>query len=271
MAIRIFIKTQEFYEGAAINFIDYNIRRFSMKNAKGLLSIAVTIVFFLSFFSTAEAAKRAPVASVKDPVVFIHGFTGSSTSFDNMKQWLVSQGWPSNYLYAIQYSDTTGSSIDNAYELQSFVKTVLRQTKASKVDIVAHSMGGLSTRYYVKYLEGAQKVDDVVTLGSPHHGTNSSYFGLWTEGAREMVPGSAFLNDLNSADETPDGSDASEIIQYTSIYSSADTVINPYTSSIIEGASNIEISGVSHSGLLSNSTVRPLIQAGLEDGGKNTN
>lgn len=242
-----------------------------MNKARSLMSIAVAMVFFLSLFSPAEAAKKVPVASEKDPVVFVHGFTGSSTSFDNMKQWLVSQGWPSNYLYAIQYSNTTGSSIDNAYELQSFIKTVLRQTKASKVDIVAHSMGGLSTRYYVKYLEGAQKVDDVVTLGSPHHGTSTSYFGLWTEGAREMVPGSAFLNDLNSLDETPNGSDDAEVIQYTSIYSSSDTVINPYTSSIIEGAYNIEISGVSHSGLLSDSSVRPMIKAGLEDGGENTN
>ncbi|MBT2661255.1 triacylglycerol lipase [Bacillus sp. ISL-45] len=242
-----------------------------MKKTRSLVSIAVTIVFILSIFSTAEAAKKVPVASEKDPVVFVHGFTGSSSSFDNMKEWLISQGWPSNYLYAIQYSDTTGSSVDNAYELQTFVKNVLRQTKASKVDIVAHSMGGLSTRYYVKYLEGAQNVDDIVTLGSPHHGTNSSYFGLWTEGAREMVPGSAFLNELNSVDETPNGSDTSAVIQYTSIYSSADTVINPYTSSIIEGAENIEISGVSHSGLLTDSTVRPLILDGLEDGGQNTN
>lgn len=242
-----------------------------MNKARGLMSITVAIVFLLSIFSTAEAAKRVPVASEKDPVVFVHGFTGSASSFENMKQWLVSQGWPSNYLYAIQYSNTTGSSIDNAYELQSFIKNVLRQTKASKVDIVAHSMGGLSTRYYVKYLEGAQKVDDVVTLGSPHHGTSSSYFGLWTQGAREMVPGSAFLNDLNSEDETPNGSDSSSTIQYTSIYSNSDTVINPYTSSIINGAENIEISGVSHSGLLTDSSVRSLVQTGLEDGGKNTN
>ncbi|MBS8264195.1 triacylglycerol lipase [Mesobacillus boroniphilus] len=242
-----------------------------MKMVRGFISFTVSLVFLLSAFSPAAAAKRVPAASDKNPVVFVHGFTGSSSSFDNMKQWLISQGWPSNYLYAIQYSNTTGSSIDNAYELQMFVKNVLRQTKASKVDIVAHSMGGLSTRYYVKHLEGAQKVDDVVTLGSPHHGTNSSYFGLWTEGAREMVPGSAFLNDLNSVDETPNGSDTSAVIQYTSIYSSADTIINPYTSSIIDGAANVEISGVSHSGLLSDGSVRPLILTGLENGGANTN
>ncbi|MCM3121691.1 triacylglycerol lipase [Mesobacillus sp. AQ2] len=238
---------------------------------RGFISLSVSIVLLLVLVSPAGAAKRVTAASEKDPVVFVHGFTGSSSSYDDMKQWLVSQGWPSNYLFAIQYSNTTGSNINNAYELESFIKNVLRQTKASKVDIVAHSMGGLSTRYYVKYLDGAQNVDDVITLGSPHHGTNSSYFGLWTEGAREMVPGSAFLNDLNSVDETPNGNDSTSVIQYTSIFSSADTVINPYTSSIIDGADNVEISGVSHSGLLTDSSVRPLILNGLQDGGENSN
>ncbi len=238
---------------------------------RGFISLSVSFVLLLVLVSPAGAAKRVPAASDKDPVVFVHGFTGSSSSYDDMKQWLVGQGWPANYLFAIQYSDTTGSNVKNAYELQSFIKNVIRQTKASKVDIVAHSMGGLSTRYYVKYLDGAQKVDDVITLGSPHHGTNSSYFGLWTEGAREMVPGGAFLNDLNSVDETPNGSDSASVIQYTSIYSSADTVINPYTSSIIDGANNVEISGVSHSGLLTASSVRPLILNGLQDGGQNSN
>jgi triacylglycerol lipase len=242
-----------------------------MKIIRGFTMFAVSIALILSVFSSADAAKRVPAASDKDPVIFVHGFTGSSSSFDNLKQWLISQGWPSSHLYAIQYSNTTGSSIDNAYELQSFIKNVLRQTKASKVDIVAHSMGGLSTRYYIKYLAGSQSVDDVITLGSPHHGTTSSYFGLFTEGAREMVPGSPFLNGLNSIDETPNGSEAASVIQYTSVYSSADTVINPYTSSILNGAKNLQISGVSHSGLLTDSSVRPLILEGLEDGGTNNN
>ncbi|RSD24437.1 esterase/lipase family protein [Mesobacillus subterraneus] len=242
-----------------------------MKKLRGLLSIAVFLLVVFTFISPASAAKRVPITSEKDPVIFVHGFTGSSSSFDNMKQWLVNQGWPSNYLYAIQYSNTTGSNVNNAYELQSFIKNVLRQTKAAKVDIIAHSMGGLSTRYYIKHLDGAKTVDDVITLGSPHHGTNSSYFGLWTDGGREMVPGSSFLNNLNNPDETPNGIDPASIIQYTSIYSSADTVITPYTSSIIAGADNLEISGVSHSGLLTDASVRPLILNGLQDGGKNTN
>ena len=74
---------------------------------RGFISLSVSIVLLLVLVSPAGAAKRVTAASEKDPVVFVHGFTGSSSSYDDMKQWLVSQGWPSNYLFAIQYSNTT--------------------------------------------------------------------------------------------------------------------------------------------------------------------
>jgi triacylglycerol lipase len=234
---------------------------------KKILSFITMFVLIFSVFQTAQAAKpTTPTVATADPVIFVHGYTGSTSSFNTMKQWLISEGWAESQLFAIQYSNTTGSSIQNANELSSFVNQVLKKTKAQKVDIIAHSMGGLSTRYYIKNLDGASKVNDVITLGSPHHGTNSAYFGLFTVGAQEMLPGSTFLTNLNSGDETK-GAD----VQYTSIYSSSDEIISPYTSSILAGANNVQVSGVSHSGLLTSTTPRTAILSGLRDGGLNNN
>lgn len=234
-----------------------------------VVSMFVIFLFVLSFLAPVKITKAA--ADEKDPIIFVHGYTGSSTSYNTMKNWLVSEGWPSNYLFALQYSNTTGSNVRNADELSAYVKQVMSQTGANKVDIIAHSMGGLSTRYYIKNLDGGNTVDDVITLGSPHHGTNTAYFGTITAGAREMLPGSSFLTSLNSGDETPNGSDPLNKIQYTSIYSSSDTVISPYTSSILAGARNEQISGVSHNGLLTSTVPRPIILSGLNDGGANSN
>jgi triacylglycerol lipase len=232
---------------------------------KRLLSLIVAIFLVLGVYGPVGAANPTVNSVTVDPVVFVHGYSGSASNFDTMKNWLISEGWPESHLFAIQYSNRTGSNVQNADELSSFVTEVLRKTKAQKVDIIAHSMGGLSTRYYIKNLDGSSKVDDVITLGSPHHGTNTSYFGWLTAGAREMMPGSTFLNNLNSGDETPNP------ILYTSVYSSADTVINPYTSSILDGARNEEISNVSHNGLLTSTVPRPFILSGLNNGGANTN
>jgi triacylglycerol lipase len=234
---------------------------------KKIMSMLTVFLLVFGVYHSAYAARGTTTAvTTKDPVIFVHGYTGSASSFDSMKQWLISAGWPESMLFAIQYSNTTGSNVQNANELSQFVNQVLKKTKATKVDIIAHSMGGLSTRYYIKNLDGATKVNDVVTLGSPHHGTNSAYYGFFTAGAREMMPDSTFLQELNSVDETPGSA-----VQYTSIYSNTDEVISPYTSSILNGAKNVEVSGVSHSGLLSSEAPKPAILQGLEDGGLNNN
>jgi triacylglycerol lipase len=45
------------------------------------------------------------------------------------------------------------------------------------VDLISHSMGGLSTRYYVKNTgRRRESADDFVSLGGPNHGTDTANF-----------------------------------------------------------------------------------------------
>ena len=44
-------------------------------------------------------------------------------------------------------------------------------TRAERIVLVGHSMGGLDARYAARHLDPARRVSDVVTLGTPHHGT----------------------------------------------------------------------------------------------------
>lgn len=57
-----------------------------------------------------------------------------------------------------------------ADQLDQFVNTTLNQTGASKVVIVGHSMGGLVARYYTSDPIRAQKVDKVISVGTPYWG-----------------------------------------------------------------------------------------------------
>ncbi len=47
----------------------------------------------------------------------------------------------------------------------------LAETRADRVILVGHSMGGLDARYVAQHRDGAGRITDLVTLGTPHRGT----------------------------------------------------------------------------------------------------
>lgn len=194
-------------------------------------------------------------AAAKNPVLFIHGLTGSASNWNTMISRLVSDGWPRNILFAFTFSNpydyTSGANARNAIEVNNWVNYILSVTGASKVDIVCHSMGGLSSRYWIKFMGGASKVDDYVSICSPHHGTTLSMF---TGG--DMAPGSALLTMLNSGDETP-GS-----ISYTCIWSPIDELVIPGSSGRLSGATNRMVYTY-HIAALTNSQVYSIVRSAI--------
>ncbi|MDP6293129.1 MAG: alpha/beta hydrolase, partial [Candidatus Woesearchaeota archaeon] len=46
-----------------------------------------------------------------------------------------------------------------AEKLKELVGQIKAKTKSQKIDIIAHSMGGLISRYYIKNLGGSQRID----------------------------------------------------------------------------------------------------------------
>jgi triacylglycerol lipase len=115
---------------------------------------------------------------------------------------------------------------------------VLAATGARKVSLVGHSQGGMMPRYYVKFLGGASKVDDLIGLAPSNHGT-SNPGALLLAGAGvcyscgQQATGSAFLTNLNAGDETPGK------VSYTAVETRYDEVVIPYTSAFLSGATNV--------------------------------
>ncbi|WP_338899531.1 triacylglycerol lipase [Streptomyces sp. TG1A-60] len=202
--------------------------------ATALATVTTTLLLSLSFSATpAQAATR-------DPVVFVHGLSSSSGTWDDWIAYFKADGYTSAELHSWSY-DWGKSNVTTAAQLKTKIQSVLASTGASKVDVVVHSMGALSSRYYLKNLGGTAYVDDFVSTAGVNHGTTVAGWCRWLyTSCAEMYTGSSFLTALNSGDETPGG------VSYASYWSNCDDALTPDTSAILSGATNVEVGCVAH-------------------------
>jgi triacylglycerol esterase/lipase EstA (alpha/beta hydrolase family) len=66
-------------------------------------------------------------------------------------------GWPSSYLSAYNYDSSQSNRTNAEKEVKPHVEELLKATRAEKVDIIAHSMGSLSTRWYTRSSAAKQR------------------------------------------------------------------------------------------------------------------
>ena len=202
----------------------------------------------------------------RDPIVFVHGYGGTVKDFEVMIPRFRDMGYPDDYLNGINFKDNMGSNYQNAEELSAFVAHVLEVTGAPKVDMIVHSMGGMSSRYYIGFMNGGDKIRDYVSLSSPHHGNDLACVATFTgEGAKEMCP--AYSTDTKSlqwklnggpndttVDETPFGVEDGGGIYWNAFHTDADFIVRPPEVGCLNQSKpddctdmlNVKIKGVQH-------------------------
>ncbi|MGP3981399.1 alpha/beta fold hydrolase [Streptomyces sp. KR80] len=173
-----------------------------------------------------------PSAEHPDPVVLVHGtFENMAKNWSTLAPKLADAGF---CVFALNYgNDATGPVADSARELRPFLDAVLGATGAHKVDIVGHSQGGMMPRYYIKFLQGAAKVDDLVGIVPSNHGTDNPLAPVTgatiCPACADQQAGSPFLTELNAGGDTVPGPD------YTVVTTKNDEVVTPYTSAFLDG------------------------------------
>lgn len=196
---------------------------------------------------TGQCTGVAPACGARRPLVLVHGINGSSANFAVMKQRLIADGWPEAWIYLFDAKDPKwGCNVDNAEAIRLLVQKALKETCQPRVDIVAHSMGTLSSRNFMKNLGGAEVVNTYVTLGGPHHGLASPCYAPGFLGVcvwRELCESGDYVKQLNAPPAIVGSG------PWVSIYGTGDTTI-PNASSHLEGAENIAMPGVEHAGAL---------------------
>lgn len=214
----------------------------------------------------ASARTRIHPGSRTPPVLLLHGYGCNSGYWSHLVPRLDAAGISHA---SVDLEPLTGDIDGYAPLVERAVEALCAATGADKVIIVAHSMGGLVARAWMRAC-GTGRVARVITLGTPHHGTCLAAFGLGLNAAqmrravRDEPPECAWLRALAG------GEDAAARALVTSIFSHHDNIIAPQTSSELPGARNLAFGGVGHVALGRNARVLDTVMreiAGLGETG----
>ena len=203
----------------------------------------------------------SPVACAPGPpartVLLVHGYRGSSSAFAPLQAGLRAAGIPSVVV------DLPGEdNVANAAAIRDAAERVVRAGgPGTTVDIVAHSMGGLSSRWFAKFLGGSTPgglplLARYVSLGTPQYGLPATC-DLDPANGGQMCPTGDFLAQLNDGDDTPGAT------VYTTIFSTDDGLVPTSASRLDGGACFVEVDGVNHFALRTDAAVLDLIVRAL--------
>ncbi|WP_406831121.1 alpha/beta fold hydrolase [Pedococcus sp. KACC 23699] len=234
-----------------------------------VLAAAVGIcAFVVAHLATSEGPGRPVDQAVPGPVLLVPGYGGSTASLGPLAASLRSAG---RDVTVVELPDRAlGDLRDQADALSAVATRVLARTGASSVDVVGYSAGGIVARMWVQEGGGAASVRRLVTLGSPHHGTQLAGLGALVAGAcpvacQQLDPTSPVLARLNGV-ALPAGP------RYLSVWTTQDDVVLPPASAELDGARSVAVQDVCpddrvrHSGLPEDGVVRAMVAGSLGAG-----
>ncbi|MCU1228632.1 MAG: hypothetical protein JWO97_1516 [Acidobacteria bacterium] len=135
-----------------------------------------------------SAAVKQTVVVRRPPVLTVHGVCGDNTSFDDVVNngWLGPQ-WTSGDIVRRTF-DANGDGItndapaDNAQLIWQQIQQMKTTYGVGKVNIIAHSMGGLGSRAYIESPAYQGDVNKLVMLSTPNHGSSIADLTLMSNG-----------------------------------------------------------------------------------------
>jgi pimeloyl-ACP methyl ester carboxylesterase len=138
---------------------------------KGKYTTLTTITILLltisanSFFSPTSAQTR-PI-----PVLLIHGYFSDASVWRIWEELLETDRIPYKSITFTQSDDGCGSARDHAMELNQIVEDFMAETRAERINIVAHSKGGLDARAYLANDLSNDAIANLIMIGTPNAGS----------------------------------------------------------------------------------------------------
>ena len=126
----------------------------------------------------------------KYPVLFVHGLNCNDDKFFYWGRILNELKKRGCIVYTGD-TDSWGTIENNALQLKRKVEFILNETGCQKVNIIAHSKGGLDSRYMISALNMDKYVASLTTISTPHHGSKTAE--AWSRRKR-LIKTAGFLN-----------------------------------------------------------------------------
>ena len=206
--------------------------------------------------------KLSPVlvpTEAADPIMYVHGYLMNRSSFF-MLSVRVEHEFDMHFYDSVNLTPQLGTIPLFAEKLMVRLEEAAINFRVEKFQIVAHSMGGLVTRYAIANLGGSARISRVISLGTPHNGTRISRMSL-TKLGRSMYCGSEFLTGL----EADEALHPERRVPWVAIATREDEIVMPSENGTWQRATaNLMVAGLGHNGLLTDAELAWIVGGTLQ-------
>ncbi|MDP3830481.1 MAG: hypothetical protein Q8Q47_04375, partial [Ignavibacteriaceae bacterium] len=169
--------------GTIQKYTDSIIVRYTHPQVVATDSMKRTITLQIINSNTNQIIKEQLIEIYRTPVLMVHGLWSNDGEFTEMENRLKLKYYPDEILRRANYQITNDASFSEnknviPLEINYLIQKAINADYSSgKVDIIAHSMGGILARYYIQnksQFNFKNNINRLVTLNTPHSGSQGA-------------------------------------------------------------------------------------------------
>ncbi len=153
-----------------------------------------------------QSRKEARICATKYPILMVHGVFFRDTAFFNY--WgRIPKALEDNGARVYYGGHESAASIeDSALELAERIESLVRKLGCGKVNIIAHSKGGLDCRYLIEHTATREHIASLTTVNTPHRGCEFADYllNVIPENVQQKVSGTYNRAMRKLGDDNPD-------------------------------------------------------------------
>ncbi len=181
--------------------------------------------------------KRRALPLAPEHALFVHGFMAHGAVFAPLREHVEKSTGRST-------SEISYGPLERFERVAERVARAIDDAGAERpIAVVGHSLGGLLLRWAIQELGGSARVDRMITLATPHFGTNAARIGVGPL-VTALRPGSDVLLRLEQ------GRTRAAHVRHVALVAERDRMIRPVASAALPGAEVHWLAGLGHNEML---------------------